>query len=238
MIKNKSILAIIPARMGSKGLPQKNIKMLCGKPLIAWTIETARNSQYLDEVIVTTDGANIAAIAEEFGAYVPFLRPAELASDAATTYDVVKHVIDFYKNRQGKIFDYVVLLEPTSPLRECYDIDLMLEKLMVNIENFDAIISLGETHLHPSIIKKIVGDQIEPFDKSLAITTRRQDNEVAYFPYGVAYIIKSETLLKEKSFYPPRTMHYLIKRYQCLEIDDIYDFLAVENIMKYEWSLV
>jgi CMP-N,N'-diacetyllegionaminic acid synthase len=237
MIKNNSILAIIPARMGSKGLPQKNIKMLCDKPLIAWTIEAARNSKYVDEVIVTTDGATIAEIAEKFGAYVPFLRPAELASDVASTFDVVKHVIDFYNKEQGKIFDYVVLLEPTSPLREGFDIDFMLEKLILNNEKFDAIVSLGETHLHPSIMKRIVGDQIESFDKSLAVTTRRQDNEVAYFPYGVAYIIKSETLLKEKSFYPLRTTHYLIKRYQCIEIDDIYDFLAVENIMKYEWSL-
>jgi CMP-N-acetylneuraminic acid synthetase len=96
---------------------------------------------------------------------------------------------------------------------------------------------LGEVHEHPSIMKKIVGKAIEPYVKEMLMTTRRQDNEVAYFPYGVAYIVKMKTLLEEKTFYPKRTTHHLIKRYQCYEIDDIYDFLAIENIMKYERDL-
>jgi CMP-N-acetylneuraminic acid synthetase len=86
-------------------------------------------------------------------------------------------------------------------------------------------------------MKRIIGDAIEPFTKDLVMATRRQDNEVAYFPYGVGYIVKTITLLEEKTFYPKRTTHHLIERYQCQEIDDIYDFLAIENIMKYEWKL-
>lgn len=237
MINGKSVIAIIPARGGSKGLPGKNIKELCGKPLIAWSIEAGLGSKYIDEVMVTTDSEEIARIARDFGASVPFMRPTELASDKATSFDAVKHAIDFYENELHKKFDYIVLLEPTSPLREKGDIDEMLEKIISMEDQFDAIVSLGEVHEHPSIMKKIVGNVIEPYCSGLVMAPRRQDSEVAYFPYGVAYIVKTKTLLEEKSFYPHRTTHQIIKRYQCYEIDDIYDFLAIENIMKCEWKI-
>lgn len=237
MINGKSIIAIIPARGGSKGLPGKNIKELCGKPLIAWTIKAGLGSKYIDEVVVTTDSEEIARIARDFGASVPFIRPSELASDTATSFDAVKHAIDFYETELHKKFDYIVLLEPTSPLREKEDIDGMLDKIISMEEQFDAIVSLGEVHEHPSIMKKIMGYEIEPYCMELVMATRRQDNAIAYFPYGVAYIVKTGTLLEEKSFYPSRTTYQMIKRYQCYEIDDIYDFLAIENIMKFEWNI-
>jgi CMP-N,N'-diacetyllegionaminic acid synthase len=236
-MNGKTFLAIIPARGGSKGLPGKNIKLLCGKPLIAWSIEAGLGSKYLDEVMVTTDSQEIANMARQYGASVPFLRPAELASDTATSIAVVDHVIDFYFNKKNRRFDYIVLLEPTSPLRENVDLDQMIEKINTLQDNFDGIISVGEVHEHPSIMKKLAGNVIEPYCKELLMTSRRQDNEVAYFPYGVGYIVKTNTLLEEKTFYPKRTTHHLIKRYQCYEIDDIYDFMAIENIMKYEWKL-
>ncbi|WP_128113713.1 acylneuraminate cytidylyltransferase family protein [Polynucleobacter necessarius] len=236
MINGKTVIAIIPARAGSKGLLGKNIKPLCGKPLIAWSVEAGLASRYIDEVMVTTDGEDISHIAKKFGASIPFLRPPELAGDTATTFDAVKHVIDFYAQKMHKKFDYIVLLEPTSPLREKDDLDRMLEKLVSNDGEYDAIVSLGEVHEHPSIMKKISGNEIVQYNKDLTTTTRRQDNDAAYFPYGVAYIIKRDTLLDEKVFYPKRTTYHLIKRYQCYEIDDIYDFLAIENIMKFEWG--
>jgi CMP-N,N'-diacetyllegionaminic acid synthase len=237
MINGKSVISIIPARGGSKGLPGKNIKEICGKPLIAWSIEAGIESQYIDEVMVTTDSEEIANIARVFGASVPFIRPVELAGDTATSFEVVQHALSFYERELRKKFDYLVLLEPTSPLREKGDIDGMLKKISSLEDEFDAIVSLGEVPAHPSILKKVVGNEIEPFCKELGITTRRQDNEIAYFPYGVAYIVKTQTLLEEKSFYPSRTTHQIIKRYQCYEIDDIYDYLAIENIMKYEWKI-
>ncbi len=237
MINAKTVLAIIPARSGSKGLPGKNIKLLCGKPLIAWSIEAGLGCQYIDEVMVTTDSGEIANVAREYGASAPFLRPVELASDTATTFDVVKHVIEYYENECNRYFDYIVLLEPTSPLREKDDLDMMLEKISLIDADFDAIVSLGEVHEHPSIMKKINGNLIDAYCTELVMATRRQDNDVAYFPYGVAYMVKTGTLLEEKSFYPIRTTHHVIKRYQCYEIDDIYDFLAIENIMKYQWGL-
>jgi CMP-N,N'-diacetyllegionaminic acid synthase len=237
MIRGRSVLAVIPARGGSKGLPGKNIREICGKPLIAWSIEKAKKSRYLDMVLVTTDSQEIAAISRKFGAHVPFLRPAELASDKASTYDAIRHTLTFLKDREGKDFDYIVLLEPTSPLREDDDIDRMLEQIVSTENEFDSIISVGEVDEHPSIVKRLSGRCLEPFCPELAQTTRRQDNEPAYFPYGVAYIAKTRALLAENTFYTQRCTHFKIKHYQNFEIDDIYGFLCAESIMKYEWRL-
>lgn len=238
MYKNKTFLAIIPARGGSKGLPSKNIKEICSKPLVAWSIEAGVKSKYVDEVMVTTDYQEIADIAKEYGANVPFLRPEFLASDTATSFDAIKHTIDFYKNELHREFDYIVLLEPTSPLREDCDIDNMIEKIVNNEAEFDSIVSIGEVHEHPSIMKKIINNNhLSPYCQELEMKTRRQDNDVAYFPYGVAYIVKRKSLLDEETFYTKRNTFYEIKRYQCYEIDDIYDFLAIENIMKFEWEI-
>lgn len=237
MIGDKKVIAVIPARGGSKGLPGKNIRPLCGKPLIVWSIETALKSRFIDEVAVSTDSQEIADIARKAGASVPFLRPAELATDNAPTIDAVEHVLNYFDTEKAQSFDYVVLLEPTSPLREDDDIDNMLLKLHEGVELFDSIVSLGEVGEHPAILKKLSGETIEPFCPELQMTTRRQDNQPAFFPYGVAYIVKTKSLMSERTFYTQRCTYYLVKRYQNYEIDDIYDFLAVENVMQYEWNL-
>jgi CMP-N-acetylneuraminic acid synthetase len=129
------------------------------------------------------------------------------------------------------------LLEPTSPLREDDDVDRMLVQLVGNSAEFDSIISVGEVDEHPSIVKRLKESYLEPFCPEMLQTTRRQDNEPAYFPYGVAYISKTDVLLTENTFYTKRCTYFQIKQYQNYEIDDIYGFLCVENIMKYEWSL-
>ncbi|MFA6314401.1 MAG: acylneuraminate cytidylyltransferase family protein [Sterolibacterium sp.] len=237
MIDGNCVLAIIPARGGSKGLPGKNIRELCGKPLIAWSIEKAKKSRHLDEVLVTTDSPEIADVARHYGAAVPFLRPADLATDSASTYDVVRHAMAHYREAEAREFDYIVLLEPTSPLREDNDIDRMLETLVARADEFDAIISVGQVTEHPSIMKRLVGDHMEPFCPELVQTTRRQDNVAAYFPFGVAYIAKTRALLEENTFYTRRCTYFPIKRYQNYEIDDIYDWLCVESMMKHEWRL-
>ena len=237
MIGGKKVLALIPARGGSKGLPGKNIRPMCGKPLIAWSIEKAKLSKYLDTVLVTTDCQEIAGVAKQYGAYVPFLRPAELATDRSSTYDVIRHALDYLRDEEGRTFDYVVLLEPTSPLREDDDIDRMLERLSGMSAEFDSIISIGEVDEHPSIIRRVRGNNLEPFCSELQQTTRRQDNEPAYFPYGVAYIAKTDVLLAENTFYTQRCTFFRIKRYQNYEIDDIYGFLCAESIMKNKWRL-
>lgn len=237
MIQGKSVLALVPARGGSKGLPGKNIRPLCGKPLIAWTIEKALKSQYVDVVLVSTDSPEISAVAAQYGASVPFLRPPELATDTATSLSVVNHALDYYLTQQGKTFDYTLLLEPTSPLREDDDIDQAIAALDANANQFDALVTLGEVAEHPSIVKKLVDRRIQPFCPELRQTTRRQDNQPAYFPYGVAYLVKTATLQSEATFYTERCMGYKIKRYQHYEIDDLLDFTCVEAVMKNQWNL-
>jgi CMP-N,N'-diacetyllegionaminic acid synthase len=237
MIDGKRVLSAIPARGGSRGLPGKNTRMLCGKPLIAWSIDQARASKYVDETMVTTDSEEIAEIARDFGASVPFLRPAELATDTATTFSAIKHTLEHYLCNWNQNFDYLVLMEPTSPLREPDDIDNMLEALEAESSEFDGIVSIGEISEHPSIAKRVVGGCLESFFPDVKQTTYRQANASAFFPYCVAYIVKVKTLLLEETFYPKRCTCYCIKRYQNYEIDDLYDFLCVERVMKHEWRL-
>lgn len=237
MIGGNKVLGLIPARGGSKGLPGKNIRPMCGKPLIAWSIEKAKLSKYLDMVLVTTDCQETAGIAEQYGAHVPFLRPDELATDQSSTYDAIRHALEYLRVEECQTFDYVVLLEPTSPLREDSDIDRMLERLSEMSAVFDSIISIGEVDEHPSIVRRIRGNNLEPFCPELPQTSRRQDNETAFFPYGVAYIAKTDVLLAENTFYTRRCTYFRIKRYQNYEIDDIYGFLSAESVMKHEWSL-
>ncbi|GAG81989.1 unnamed protein product [marine sediment metagenome] len=146
MYKNKTIIALIPARGGSKGLPRKNIKELDGKPLIAHTIEVAKQSRIFDRIIVSTDDKEIAEVAKEYGAEVPFIRPAELATDTADAMDVLIHALKWFKNK-GQNFDYVMKLQPTSPLRTEQDIknsmDLIIQK------DGDSILSVSECEHHP-----------------------------------------------------------------------------------------
>ncbi len=237
MIKGKSVLAVIPARGGSKGLERKNIKPICGKPLIAWSIEKAKKSRYLDVILVSTDDDEIADVAKDYGAYVPYKRPSEFATDHSPTSDVIRHALSYFKKNESKEFDFIVLLEPTSPLREDDDIDLMLEIITREHYKYDSIVSVGEVIEHPSIMKRLTDGSIEPFCPSLEQTTRRQDNTPAYFPFGVAYIAKTKSYLEENTFYTKRCTYFLIKRYQNYEIDDIYSFICTENVMKFEWGL-
>jgi CMP-N-acetylneuraminic acid synthetase len=134
--------------------------------------------------MVSTDSADIAKVAAEFGAEVPFRRPAELAGDDASTYDVIRHALDHYR-QAGRTFDYTVLLEPTSPLREDSDIDAVLERLDAHGDRFDSIVTLGRVGEHPSIMKRLHALRVEPFAPELHAAARRQDQEPAYFPYGV-----------------------------------------------------
>jgi N-acylneuraminate cytidylyltransferase/CMP-N,N'-diacetyllegionaminic acid synthase len=234
MYKGKTFLAIIPARGGSKGLPGKNIKELCGKPLIAWSIEAGLNSKYLDEVMVTTDSQDIADISQKYGAKIPFLRPAELATDTATTFDAVKHAIDFYKESLGRAFDYVVLLEPTSPQRDALDIDKAIETLVA----FDAIsivgISKTESQNPAFLIRKNEDGFIFGYANKDMKVVRRQEIEDVYFFEGSLYISKISDYLTRKTFYHDNTIGYEMPKWKSLEIDDMEDFIMIEALMKYK----
>jgi CMP-N,N'-diacetyllegionaminic acid synthase len=234
MIQGKTVLAIIPARGGSKGLPRKNILPLLGKPLIAWTIEQALASKYLDKVMVSTDDEEIARIAKDHGAEVPFIRPAELATDTAKTIDVIYHSLEFYKERSVS-FNYLALLEPTSPLRAEGDIDKSIKLLSDQEAEADSLVSVGEVHMeHPSIVKKIENNYVKPYEKTREIITRRQDLSKAYFPYGVIYLSKITSLEATNTFYQERTIPFFIQRWQNYEVDDIFDLMCIEAILKYK----
>ncbi len=234
MIQGKTILAIIPARGGSKGLPRKNILPLLGKPLIVWTIKQALASKYLDKVMVSTDDEEIARIAKDHGAEVPFLRPAELATDTAKTMDVIYHALAFYKER-GISFNYLALLEPTSPLRAEGDIDKSIKLLADHEAEADSLVSVGEVHMeHPSIVKKIENNYVKPYGFTGEIITRRQDLSKAYFPYGVIYLSKITSLEATNTFYQERTIPFFIQRWQNYEVDDIFDLICIEAIMNYK----
>lgn len=236
MINGKRVLALIPARGGSKGLPGKNIKKICGKPLIQWSIEKALKSESVDYVLVSTDCEKIQKISLEAGANSPFLRPEQLASDTASSVDVGMHALNYLFEEKKLEFDYLILLEPTSPLREDDDIDSMVRTLDDLRESVDGVVSLGEVHEHPDIMKKVIDNKVKPYGE-VSSEQRRQDLSKVYFPYGVGYLIKVDTFKKERSYYANKVAPYFIKRYQNYEVDDLYDFMAIEAVMKHEWSL-
>lgn len=232
MYKNKRILAIVTARGGSKGLPRKNILELNGKPLIAYTVEQIKKSSYIDASFISTDSREIADVCEKYGISVPDLRPQELAQDTSSSMDVLAYTIDLLEKRNER-YDYMILLEPTSPLRKDHDIDNMIE---IAIEHPDAegVISVGRVHLeHPSIIKKInATGYITPYISDGRTFYQRQLEDQALFPYGVGYLVKIDRFKETHTIYMDKMLPYYIERWQNYEIDDIYDFNCIETIMK------
>lgn len=242
MYLNKKFLAIIPARGGSKGLPGKNIRLLNGKPLIAWSILAAQKSKYLDTVIVSTDSESIATVARQLGVDVPFLRPAELATDTASSIDVILHAIDtLAASPTGETYDYIILLEPTSPLRTAADIDLAIEQLLSphSPRGAEAIVSVAKAEAaHPQFHMKIGNDGfIEPFFSAEIKHVPRQKIVDTYFPEGTIYISSVPALRAKRAFYHDKTIPYVVQRYQQLEIDEEMDLVCAEALMKYKKDL-
>lgn len=231
MYKGKKILALVPARRGSKGLPLKNIKKMLGKPLIAWTIEQALESKYLDKVIVSTDGQDIAKLANKYGAEVPFLRPKEFATDDSPTSDVVMHALN-YLGEQDEFYDYIAVLEPTSPLRNRGDIDNGI-KMLVDNAAADSLVTVGEIHTeHPMVAKRMVNNLVVPYINNKKSIYQRQQCNKAYFPYGVLYIAKVLVYKELKTFYTHHTIPLKIERWQNYEVDDKIDFMIIEKLLE------
>jgi CMP-N-acetylneuraminic acid synthetase len=228
---DRTVLGLIPARSGSKGLPGKNVKELAGTPLIGWSIEQALDSTSIDRVVLSTDSEEFAEVGEAYGADVPFLRPAELAEDDTPSIDVALHALDTL----DESYDLLALLEPTSPLRASGDLDSAVQKLVGHWGEADALVSVGEIELeHPYLVKDVDKEgRLVPFVEPDNDYHRRQQFPPAYFPYGVIYLVKTDTLRADRSFYPDRTIPYHIERWQHYEIDDIYDFVCIERIIEY-----
>jgi CMP-N-acetylneuraminic acid synthetase len=231
MINDKRVLALITARVGSKGLPGKNTHLFCGKPLIGWTIEQALGSKYIDKVLVTTDGEEIAQISREYGAEVPFMRPANLASDGAQTIDVLLHAINFLEAASDQ-YDILVLLEPTSPLRECSDIDGSIELCVSQVKDVSVVSVFSVENAHPSFMFEIEGSYLRPTLNKSPTGVRRQDLQREYYCIeGCVYVSPVEMLKVEKSFYHKQTMPWLVDRYKAIEIDELSDLIMAQALM-------
>lgn len=225
----KKNLAIIPARSGSKGLKDKNIKLLNGKPLLAYSIEAAMNSNIFDEIHVSTDSREYADIAIKYGAHVPFLRSLESSTDKASSWDVVREVIDCYK-KEGKSYDMVTLLQPTTPLRTGQDI---IEAYNVFIGNeANAVVGVCEVDHSPLWCNTLPQDHsmMNFLDKNVSKLPRQQLDSY-YRINGAIYMINTGYFNSCESIYDSNCFAYIMKKEHSIDIDDELDFNIAAAIM-------
>ena len=232
-MKKKKILCIIPARKGSVGLVNKNIKLFNGKPLIQWTLDAALKSKLISKISLSTDSEEIINLTKkkyDQKIDIPFKRPKKISGSKSLIGDAIIHTLKYYQKKQQE-FDYIALLEPTSPIRFKNDIDTAISKL-IKKKDFDSLVSVGEIRNSPFLFKKIYKDKIINFIKNKKKNLNRQNFEKIYFPFGVIYLSKVKAFIKKKTFYTNKTTFYKIKPIQCYEIDDIYDFNCAETLIK------
>lgn len=234
-----NILAIIPARGGSKSIPRKNIKLLAGKPLIAWTIEEAKKSRHLTRVIVSTDDEEIAAVARAYGAEVPFLRPQEISGDLATDVEFLLHALDQLKASEGYEPEIVVRLPPTSPLRTAAHIDEGIETLLAD-PNADAVRPICEAPKHPYKLWKISEDtkyletclpkSLTGFDEPHNLP--RQLFPKVYIHTGAMDVMRTKTIRELKSTSGKKLGYFFMKPEDSINIDHPIDFEIAEILMQ------
>lgn len=224
------MLAIIPARSGSKGVPKKNIKELAGAPLISYTIKAAKKSEFITRIIVSTDSEEIADVATKYGAEVPFLRPAELATDDAKAIDVYLYTIERLNLENDEQINEFLVLLPTSPLRNYMDIDQAIK--IFKKKNADSVISVTETEYPPQWIKRISEKGIlEDYFQGMN-NLNRQEYEKTYIPNGAIYIFKYNVLKKEYNYYTDKTYPYIMPNIRSIDIDTPLDFMIAEYLIK------
>ena len=229
MIDGKTVLAIIPARGGSKGVPRKNLRDVAGKPLIAWTIEEAKKSGYIDRLVLSSDDAEIIEIAKTWGCEVPFVRPAELAQDESPGMDPVLHAISLLPN-----YDIVVLLQTTSPLRIVADIDGCIRHCVTS--GAKACVSVSEAEQSPYWMYTMGSEgQMQPLISTDKVVARRQELPQTYILNGAVYVASCEWLLEHKSFVGKETLGFVMPNERSLDIDTELD-LKILNMMKNEVS--
>ena len=225
------VLGLTPARGGSKGIPGKNIKLINAKPLIAHTIEQALVSNVLDTYLVSTDDEKIAGIARQYGAEVPFMRPANLATDKAPTLGVMQHALDYYRQR-GKKFDAVCLLQATSPMRTAQDIIQSVEQY--SAAKCDSLISVipvpHEYNPHWTFVQDNDKNTLRIATGENEIITRRQDLPKAFIRNGAIYITAVDTLLKQNSIYGNRIAYYVMSADRHVNLDTLADWRKAEEI--------
>ena len=230
MINNKKLWAIIPARSGSKRLKNKNIYNFCGHPLLSWTIKTAKKSSFIDDVFVSTDDENLANIAHKYGANTPFIRPKYLSGDKVNTVDVINHAI---KNLSIGNSDFIILLQPTSPLRNSIDINKSIEILTEN-RYLNNVVSVSEID-HPIEWSNTLpsNKSLKNFIKKENLGKRSQDFPKRYIINGAIYIIKVEDFISAQSFILEENSYaYIMPKSRSIDIDDINDLKLAEFLFK------
>ncbi len=226
MIDGLKVLAVVPARGGSKGLPRKNVLDLAGRPLIAWTLDAARESRLIDRCVVSTDDEQIATVARAYGGDVPFMRPAELSTDTAETYDALKHALE-----QLPGYDILVTLQPTSPLRIAEDIDQALRAMQRH--NAPACISVVEPAKSPYWSYRINDDnRLEPLMHPEYSTMRRQDLPAAYVLNGAVYATRIGWMLEHQNAFSELTVPYVMPAERSIDIDNAFDMEVAALILK------
>lgn len=231
-MKNKlRVVAIIPARGGSKGIPRKNIWDLAGKPLIAYTIEVALKSKKLDRVIVSTDNVKIAEIAKSYGAEVPFLRPIELAKDDTPGLLVIQHAVRYLENIEGYKVDIVVVLQPTSPLRNERYVDEAIEKLIRT--RADSVVTVCRVKHHPFWSFTAKGDRLYPFSEKGITISRRQDLPEIYAVNGAVYAVRRDVLFDQNSVFGRDTRAVVMPYEESVDIDDYFGLFVAEMMLKH-----
>lgn len=225
------MLAIIPARGSSKGIPEKNIKPLFGKPLIAYTIEAAQAARSVDRLILSTDDEGIAEVAQKFGVEIPFMRPAELAQDTSLAIDNYIYTVDRVNADNSKQYDEFIVLQPTSPFRTAVDIDNAIE--LFHEKKADSLISVCEASHPPLWAKKIdsLGRLKDYFNINIG-NKNRQELEPAFMPNGAIFILKLSLLKSHYSYYSDRTYAYVMLQERSLDIDTPLDFEFAEFLMR------
>lgn len=227
--KNIDVVALITARGGSKGIINKNIQNISGQPLIYWTIKCAIDSDKFSKIIVSTDDKQIAKLSNKFGAEVPFLRPPELALDNSPHIDVVIHAINWL-NDNGYNPDYIMLLQPTSPLREVDDIENVYN-MAINY-NYDSIVSVGDSPNHPYImkIKNEKGFLSNYIDIPKGYIPRQSFPKL-YYVNGAIYMTKTQILLDKKTFFSDQTVPYVMPKEKSIDIDTKWDLYLCDLIL-------
>lgn len=224
-------LAIIPARGGSKGIPRKNVTLLAGKPLIVWRIESALACPHIERVVVSTDDAEIAEVSRQFNAEVPFMRPLELAQDDTPSIDAILHMARWLDQNESYRPDYIMLLQPTSPL--CTTDDLENAIALAKQHQADAVVSVTEASAHPYWMKRInKAGHLEDFLSKEQSYTQRQMLPAVYTLNGAIYLTRRDTLLQRSSFYGEATYAYVMPPERSIDIDSPWDLHVVDLIMR------
>lgn len=225
------IIAIIPARSGSKGLPDKNIKSVCGRPLMDYTIKAAIDSECFETVMVSTDSEKYAEIAKKCGADVPFMRSATTAGDKAGSWDVVREILNNYK-KKGIIYDYVALLQPTSPLRSAMDIRMAVK--MLEADSVNNVVSVTETE-HPVQWCFTLPADLEMLEyaKSPYNNMRRQDLIKHYQENGAIYLVNANKIINDDyNLYEDKCFAYIMPRERSIDIDTKLDLIVLKAIIE------